>query len=305
MTKIPVKDVPNEQSIFRYVSDQFNYKEAIADCKPSIQYQDFLCFKIKDWDADKMRDCVNEICQIYGEFGWVVGGNENKDSIYKGFSLVYNPNLKDKSMDINGSTFGSTDLNYLEIKQGAANSTYGYKNSYLDSHGFWKPTPASQHGYLGEFLTRSKAQRIRSRVGIIHGELADDSHSGGWHIDEPIFQNLRINIPVTTNEAMWFQFEHKKPVHLDIGWAYSFDSYVPHRVFTTEKTDFQRIHLVLGYSPWFDYDEAEDAWYPNEFFGKKHPYDMLVDGDIIDGLEFDPNKELKTGKLLLKHRWIR
>ena len=32
---------------------------------------------------------------------------------------------------------------------------------------------------------------------------------------------------------------------------------------------------------------------------------MLVDGDILDGLEFDPDKELKTSKLLYKHHWVR
>lgn len=304
MRKIPVSEVPNDRSTFNYVSRQFNYLEAIADCKPKVDYKDILCFKIKDYDANKMAECIREICQIHGEFNWNIGDKPNIETIYKGFSLVYNPNLKDKTIDINASTFGSKDLKGADMEVGEAKN-YDYKNSYLDSHGFWKPTPASEHGYLGEFLKRSKAQRIRSRVGIIHGELADNSHGGGWHIDEPIFQNLRINIPVTTNEKMWFQFEHKKPVHLDVGWAYTFDSYVPHRVFTTEQSDFQRIHLVLGYSPWIDYDEAEDAWYPNEFFGKKHPFDMIVDGDVFEGLEFDPDKELTTSKLLYKHRWIR
>lgn len=305
MIKIPVSEVPDSSATFSYVVSKFNYQEAMRDCKTKIEYKDILSFKIKDWDVEKMKNSIEEICQIYGEFSWRPGKGVEKNVIYKGFSLVYNPDLKDKTVDINASTFGSYDINPEDMPHGLSEG-YHYKNTYLDSHGFWKPTPASEHGYLGEFLKRSKAQRVRSRVGIIHGELYQEENSkDGWHIDERIFQNLRINIPITTNEHMWFQFEHKKPVHLDIGWAYSFDSFVPHRVYTTQNSPAQRIHLVLGYSPWFNYDEQEAAWYPNEFFGKKHPFDMLVDGDIFEGLEFDPDKEFLTGKISFKDRWIR
>ena len=34
------------------------------------------------------------------------------------------------------------------------------------------------------------------------------------------------------------------------------------------------------------YIKEEDAWVSNEFFGEKHPVDMFIDGDIVEGLEF-------------------
>jgi hypothetical protein len=37
---------------------------------------------------------------------------------------------------------------------------------------------------------------------------------------------------------------------------------------------------VMGISPWFTYNGEDDSWSTNEFFGKKHPIDMLIDGDL-------------------------
>jgi hypothetical protein len=37
---------------------------------------------------------------------------------------------------------------------------------------------------------------------------------------------------------------------------------------------------VLGFSPWFDYLEDEDAYVSNEFYGKVHPMDMLLGGHV-------------------------
>ena len=39
---------------------------------------------------------------------------------------------------------------------------------------------------------------------------------------------------------------------------------------------------------WFDYNKEEDAWESNEFYGKKHPMDMFIDGDIVEGLKVNP-----------------
>jgi hypothetical protein len=41
---------------------------------------------------------------------------------------------------------------------------------------------------------------------------------------------------------------------------------------------------MLGFSCWWDFDEESGTWSQNEFFNKKHPLDMLVDGDVIPGL---------------------
>jgi hypothetical protein len=44
---------------------------------------------------------------------------------------------------------------------------------------------------------------------------------------------------------------------------------------------------VLGTIPWFDYDEDSRTYYANEFYGEMHPYDMLANGHVVEGIEID------------------
>jgi hypothetical protein len=299
MHRFSPKDCPKTSEVFKWMTSQIDYEDAKKAAPPRVAYPDVLSFKIRDWNPIEMTSCIDGILEKYGDHSWA--NDKTNKALYTGFSLVFNPNHQE-GLDPNSSTLGTgKNSTGEEMYWGGTHNHKYVKDSYYDTYGFNVPSPASQHGYLADFLSRSKSSRIRSRVGIIHGdEPAPDSF--GWHKDEEIWQNLRINIPVTTTESMKFQFEDKPPVHLEIGWAYSFDSYIPHRVFSTEVNDCRRIHLVLGFSPWFNYDPIEDVWYTNDFYGKKHPFDMLVDGDIFDGLEFDPDKVLKKSKLLYKHR---
>jgi hypothetical protein len=303
MQKFSPKDCPKDQTVFQWISSQIDYEEAKQSAPPKQKYPDILSFEIKNWDLQKMTICLDEIIEKYGDHSWANndGRADNIKNFYTGFSLVYNPNHQE-GLDPHASTLGTKKNSTSEEMYWAGTQNHDFiKDSYYDTYGFNNPTPASQYGYLGDFMERCKRSRVRSRVGIIHGDKPA-SDSFGWHKDEEIWENLRINIPITTTESMKFQFEDKPPVHLDAGWAYSFDSNVPHRVFSTEVSDCCRIHLVLGVSPWFDYDPVEDIWITNEFYGKKHPFDMLVDGDILDGLKFDPEKQLKKSKLLFKYR---
>ena len=168
------------------------------------------------------------------------------------------------------------------------------KNSYFDGYGFNTPTPASQHGELGVFMERCKRTRVRSRLSIINGGAFNDdpNKENRWHKDEPVFENLRINIPITTNENYFFQIENQEHVHLPVGHAYSWNTFIPHTVFNTKLTDSRRIHLVMGFSPWWDYLPEEQAWVQNEFYGVKHPFDMLDDGDVFSGLTLDTNTKI-------------
>jgi hypothetical protein len=52
-----------------------------------------------------------------------------------------------------------------------------------------------------------------------------------------------------------------------------------------------RIHLVLGFSPWFDYDAENDTWAPNSYFGKLHPFDMVAEGILSPHLRL-PRRQL-------------
>ena len=292
MKKFYVDDCPEHLCLWDWIADQTKFSIFQKASKPKRSYPDILAFKIKDWNPEAMAACIDEALQMYGDHGWIT--NSGSDKSYTGFSLVYNPEHQD-GIDPNASTLGTPKNAGEQFFWGSTQNHDTLKNSYFDTLGFNCPSPASTHGLLGDFLSNSLRQRVRSRVSVVHGNLHNPEKidTTGWHKDEIIWQNLRINIPVTTSDVMKFQFENKDPVHLDLGWAYSFDSHIAHRVFSAAPDDCRRIHIVLGFCPWFDYLPEERAWVPNKFFGKKHPFDMLVEGDIFAGLEYDPDKVLK------------
>jgi len=43
--------------------------------------------------------------------------------------------------------------------------------------------------------------------------------------------------------------------------------------------------MVIGLCPWLKYNKEERYWSTNEHFGKKHPFDMMIDGDVTDKIE--------------------
>ena len=76
-------------------------------------------------------------------------------------------------------------------------------------------------------------------------------------------------------------------MYLSPGNLYSWDTNVPHRVFPTTVESKTRIHVVFGFCPWFDYNEEEDAFISNEFYGCVHPFDMLLEGHIHPQIGFN------------------
>jgi hypothetical protein len=214
--------------------------------------------------------------------------------VYGGFSLTYNPDHQD-GLDPHVSSIGTPKNARSEFFWNATDSHEVLKNSYFDTYGFRALTPAATRGYLGELISEFKLPLIRSRVGIIPGENIDFENkvyqeSHGWHRDEPVFENLRINIPIQTDENYVFQMEGDEPYHLELGKAYTWDTHQAHRVYARAKTTTMRIHLVLGFSPWFNYDPKTDAWWPNAYFGNLHPFDMLAEGIVNPRLRLPPRR---------------
>lgn len=281
--KFYVDDVPDELSIFGYIKSQLTDWDQAIEIVPKRNYKSQLQFRIEDFDSCSILNSVYDAFRIYGEHGWKNTNGQSKD--YTGFSLVYNPYHREHS-DAHSSTLGTHHNSPSEFFYAATKHHNALKNSYFDTLGFCIPTPASQHASLGKFLSRRKRTMIRGRCSSINGAEYIDHPNLGWHKDEIIFQNLRINIPLVTADHYFFQMQDNDPVHLDIGYAYSWDTNIAHRVYNTIKSNDRRIHLVIGMSPWLDYDPTDFSWSTNEFYGIKHPFDMLVDGDVFSGLNY-------------------
>ena len=293
MKKIYVADVPESTNVCSYIMKNTDWAERMKSVKPRQEYPKLLCFDIKDFDPVQLTKDIYEAMEIYGRHGWNTADGPSKR--YAGFSLVYNPNHIE-NLDPHNSTLGTNKNRRDQYFFGNIENHTIIKNSYYDSYGFNTPTPASQYKSLGVFMNKCKRTRIRSRLAIIDSRHSPAQGIGnGWHKDEPIFENLRINIPILTNDNYFFQLENYDSVHLKVGMAYTWDTHIPHRVYGSESEESERIHLVFGFSPWWDYLPDEQAWVQNEFYGKKHPFDMMVDGDIFEGLEFRPDVKVLEG----------
>jgi hypothetical protein len=275
------------QTIFSNLAQQYKLKDNIVN---PINKHIIYKFKFtEDFTAD-----IDEAFGKYGSYGF--RSSQGESNAYKSLSLTYNPNIE---VDQHKSTLGTDKLTVQEQYYGDQHKIQivGGLNSYYDSYGFNVRTDASKIGILGEFLDSCKRTLIRSRISTIPANnIQTTNFSYMWHRDETVFENLRFNIPVTSDNNYLFQIEPKfqKPFpqspfmiteHLDTGYAYSWDTNKPHRVFANSLSDQDRTNIVLGFSPWFDLIAGE--WKPNKFFGVKHPLDMLVDGDII------PNKYIQ------------
>jgi hypothetical protein len=51
-------------------------------------------------------------------------------------------------------------------------------------------------------------------------------------------------------------------------------------VFASARSQVRRVHLVLGFSPWLSYNPRDEAWEPNEFYGRVHPFDIVRSGGL-------------------------
>ena len=283
MIKIYVDEVPATQTVDGYItaktkSDEKWYRVSREFKSTSLE------FKIKDYDPVRLAQDSLEALDTFGFSGWQT--KESTITRYGGLSFAANPNHKHHS-DTKSSTLGTVVMDAKDFYDPATTTETMLKDTYYDSWGFTQPTELAEYKYIGEFL-KGRAQRslIRSRLAVMKaGPWTDDMTKFALHRDEPIYLNLRINIPITTSPEYMFQIEGSDPVHLEVGNAYTWNTRIPHRVFQSDTTTTDRVHFVLGYSPWFDFDAENRCWIQNDFWGK-HPFQMLIDGEVFGGLEF-------------------
>lgn len=161
------------------------------------------------------------------------------------------------------------------------------RNGYFDTYRFTKKVPEMNNGEFGNLFSKYKVDVCRSRCAWLRpGKKMSKHHDEFlWHSDEPLFTNLRMNIPLKTNPNFFLEDKIHGFKHLEVGYGYSWNTEVLHRVGCYKDEGDERIHLVIGTIPWFDYIPEDDAFVTNEYFGEMHPIDMLVEGHIIEGLE--------------------
>lgn len=245
------------------------------------------------------RDCAAEIGELRG-FTTANG----RQGAYVGFSLTFNPEHIDRLEPLY-STWGTPRNRSGEFFALLRPDEQPLrKNSYWDAHGFNAIHPVIAKHFAALF-GHFRLTPIRSRAATIRHEEREriTSDEFMWHLDESAFCNLRLNIPLFTapEYLMEIDSDHRHPSlpaspatsrrgvqwrgHLSVGHCYSWDTQLAHRVYAAGAPTLDRVHLVLGFSPWFDYDAEARAWRSNDFYGRVHPLDMMASGAVFrDGV---------------------
>lgn len=288
---IPLSDVPANMAVHQYIFQATDLKSQIGKFS-KFNSQNHKREKI-GFDLKMLKDSIKEGVELYGLHQFRYGTKSTDDSPYVSASLTWNPSAYDKiSQDPHMATLGSTELKwnsasfYEEI-----NEANLYRNSYHDTFAFVERTPFSNHKNLKTFLDSFKRTLIRSRISTVKANREETTKFDFcWHNDEQIFLNLRINIPIQTSPNYVIQIIDKtknssEELYIDEfsmeeGYAYVYDSSQTHRPFCKKLDPEDRIHIICGVSPWFDFDKINQCWISNEYYGQIHPFEMFSMGFI-------------------------
>ncbi len=283
---IPLNKIPSNIVVHQYIYENSDIKKKISlfkDYKQSDYLEIPLTYKIDD-----LKISVTEAIGLYGQHKFTYKDQSKVLESYVSCSLTYNPEAIDKiSEDPHRATLGSTQLQFGSAAQYENIPTN--RNTYHDTFSFKELTPFAQYKEIKFFLNCFQRTLIRSRVSTVLAGMDEATKVDyGWHNDEVVFMNLRVNIPIQTSSNYVIQiiseatgdelniteFELKK------GFAYAYDTNKYHRPFCKQLDTIDRINMICGVSPWFDFDVEANAWISNEFYGEMHPFEMLAKGHI-------------------------
>lgn len=292
-----VRDLPDERAMIRSIAARTDFARACAGVKPVRPVRGLIMLVLPAPLLAGLKAAARQAINRYGLHGWLSSNGRETDGSYLSISLTHNPDIEDPGVaDVHQSTLGTSVNPPSEFYYGSVQRFAKLKNTYFDTYGFRVPTPAAGIGALGKFLSACRLSPVRSRLSALVGAQAGAAgFRSGWHRDETVFENLRINIPLFSHRNYRLQIEREKEhpnarsttmsdYFLAPGKAYTFDTHRPHRVYGRAPCAVDRIHLVLGFSPWFQYDRTTDSWAPNEFYGRVHPFDIVRSGALHPAL---------------------
>lgn len=275
------KATPDDTTVIEHIKKQTDWQGAI-EAVGGHRFEPFLSvpsLKVNAGDVHK------EINQLYREVGAVGWQSQNAINLY-GLSLTYNPQHQPKDWKL--GSFGhpryKQHSTYDYYKAVNADVTNQVKHDYLDGLGFRKVLPqVKAYKNLYSLLNSFKLPLVRCTSRTINGSLTYPTirGDGGLHTDDSPFEILRVNVSITNNGDYGLQYGDMEPIFTKPGDNLVVNTDVKHRSFIKQHNDFLRTNLVIGMTPWLNYDHSTDTWSTNEFFGKVHPYDIVKQGLLI------------------------
>lgn len=272
MFKLVYKDTPTE------ISKDIENENFTADVDSALKDFTFYEFTLEELGLPNASELLDNLTQIRKQVGiayWKT--SRSFTSTYYGFSLTYNPDFYKPEVSIYHQTFGSNMINQSFSRNSEEDALVNGKNTYYDTYGFRKVPPIVDN-HLGYFFKKFSMPLLRSRAAYSSQQKVTPMETS-FHKDELPFNMLRINIPLQTREEHVLSIVGEDEYgnnyemlnkHLEVGKAYIWNTRIPHGVHLTKDINesFERIHLVLGFSPWIDYNPEEDSFTKSKLWGK-------------------------------------
>ena len=241
--------------------------------------QNFFEYTLEELGFPKAEELLDATLKIEKDIGGIRGWmkDHGESTVYKGFSLCYNKNSPDPYHQSSYASLGHPNLNHTFSRNTNPQNPWGenYKNTYYDSYGFTDIIPSVEVHYKS-LLESVDLTLTRSRT-MWH----IPPFKQPWHKDEPLYSVMRINIPLQTENSYFLEIKGKDEYnnsltmdkHLEVGKAYMWNTKIPHRMLDRGKGKKPRIHIVLGFIPWFQ--KVNNDFIKNKYFGVQ-PWDMLT-----------------------------
>lgn len=273
------KDVPLTTTVIDYIKSQSDWELAVSAV--GTQFEPTLSADIKIEHLEILR----EVHELYREVGAVSWASQPRINLY-GISLNCNPDhaREDWKLGSFGNCRYRSYSSYEYYKAVNADKINRIKGDYLDSLGFRATLPEiGGKPYLSALFGSFKVPVVRSTARTLNGSLCFKTMpgDGGLHVDDSPFEVLRLNICLSNNGCFGLQYMDHQPIFTEPGGNVVVNTDIRHRAYIKDNSDFLRTNLIIGVTPWLNYDKQKDTWSLNEYFGKLHPYDMVKQGLII------------------------
>lgn len=269
-----ISNIPESQDIVGFLSSQGVFPENLV--KKSLNSFLFYEFTLEELGLPSPKELLTKVLEvknIVGLKGWTSNGVQSQS--YRGFSLTHNPNFHDAEASIYHQTWGASNLLQNYGREKGLGSFSSIRNTYYDTYAFRKLPPIVENnlGYLFDYFS---CPLLRSRAAFFKAQKLLNSNDG-WHVDEPPCHLFRINIPLQTSKEHSLEINGSDDYgnslqiskHLEVGKIYIWNTRIPHRV-TVKSLEFNyipRIHLVLGFGTWVNYDPDKDEFSKSPLYG--------------------------------------
>ena len=272
MTTIDIASIDQTQDIIGYLTKNGVFSKHLEQASlQDFLFKEFTLDELGLPPANELLTATLAIRDKVGLRGWITNGVESTN--YKGFSLTYNPDFHDRDTSIYHQTWGSKFLKQGFGRINGIGDFSSIRNTYYDTYAFRKiPDVVNEH--LGNLFSHFYCPLLRSRAAFFTPTLVPRLLDG-WHVDEPPTHMFRMNIPLQTSEEHVLEInssdEHGNTLmmkkHLEVGKVYVWNTRIPHRVTITKPCTTERIHLVLGFGTWINYNNATDTFSKSKLYG--------------------------------------